>query len=733
MLGHIRLRLWAFIASLALAAILLTPALAQNSYPEPTPEFPVLDQPHDDLLNPTGGTTNRPMVVIYVEFADEKFGDTKPPPGDKWTDTDSMDASDIHERFFGEDFPSVVGYFDESSNEHLLLTPANESDDSNGGDENDGVISIKINKNKTGWVFGDGALEWHEQQEKILDAASSHINFGEFDTNGDGRVTEDELTIVRHDVDLGVIPDGSGGIRNAPTGLEIDGVTLGRPGQGFKVMNSGTATNLMTLVHEIGHQAFDMPDTYAQGAENIGFELDIGGFTSNVADATLFHPNAWHAMHLGWIDPVVVTESGFYEVPSEPYGSSFILYDPAKDTDNYFIVENRGAIAGTYDQGVGGHGLVVWRIDESVYAPATKTDFMTLIDPEGPDQAWSPTYDLNHPHRTIEGVDWRDGTSNDLAIRAISPASDSIRVYFDVRGPGLLIDPFTDAFGDPFVVDVHPGETRIPFSVPVTNTGEDTDTFSFTYEDLPDGWSTGTEQLKLDAGISGRAEPELTPALDAETGQHDVTLVGTSSDGTAVREEVSLTVNVVLEPSSIDYTGETYVPIDNPAGFAAQVSMQLDGSPVVGADVSFELSNDDGVQPTATGTTGADGIATADPIIALPPGDYTLNFGADRVGKHAPASGTTSYRVPTVAERIQDLIDDVDDADLNQGTENSLISKLENALEHVNAERDTPACNVLSAFVNHVQAQSGKHIAEDMADEFLDDIAGIGSQFGCDS
>jgi M6 family metalloprotease-like protein len=724
-------RLPTLVSVLIALLILSTPGLASSPYPETPPQFPVLEESHEDLLNPIGGTTDRPMVVIYVQFADERYEDTNPPPGDKWIDTDFMDASDIHKRFFDDEFPSVVGYFESASNGNLSFYPAAESDNSNGGAENDGVISITIDANKTGWVFGDGALEWHEQQEAILNAASDHINFADF-ANEDGRVTEEELIIVRHDVDLGVIPDGSGGIRRAPSDLDIDGVTLGKPGQGFKVMNSGTATNLMTLVHELGHQAFDMPDTYAQHPD-IGFEMDIGGFTSSVQDHTLFHPNAWHAMHLGWVEPVVVTQSGFYEVPREPYGSSFILYDPDKGTDDYFIVENRGMISGTYDQGVGGHGLVVWRINESAYASATYTGFMKLIAPDEGGQAWAPTYDHDDPQRTVEGIPWLDGTENDLAIRAISPAGDTMRVYFDVRGPGLLLDPFTDSIGNPFTVNVLPGETSVPFSVPVMNTGEETDTFSFTFEDLPDGWSAGTQQLTLDAGETGRAEPELTPALDAETGLQDVTLVGTSSDGTTVREEVTLTTRVVLEPSSIEYIGETYVPIDHPAGFAARVTMQSDGSSVVGAEVTFELSNSDGVQLTAGRLTDGDGIAAADPIIELPPGDYTLNFASDRIGKHAPASGTTSYRVPTVAERIQDLIDDILASELNPGIENSLVSQLENALAHVEADRDTPACNLMDAFSHHVDAQSGQHIPVDVADGYLEDIAGIQSQFGCDS
>ena len=77
-------------------------------------------------------------------------------------------------------------------------------------------------------------------------------------------------------------------------------------------------------------------------------------------------------MHWGWITPQVVDHDGFYDVRrADTTGDSFILYDPDRGTDDYFIVENRRAVTGTYDEDVADQGLVIWRIDETNTATRT--------------------------------------------------------------------------------------------------------------------------------------------------------------------------------------------------------------------------------------------------------------------------------------------------------------------------------------------------------------------------
>jgi M6 family metalloprotease-like protein len=716
-------RLWLTTGIVVAIMMVIGSVAAQGAYPDPPPSFSDPDNPLTDMFSPRGGQTDRPMLVVFAEFSDLTFDHTNP---------SSIDAAYLHGRFFG-DFPSVAGYFHEVSNGTLNLTPASNTDTKNNGAINDGIVSVSIDMDKSDFL----ALGREAEQKMLLEAADPYVDFSVFDVDGNGRITQDELIFVRQDVDPSPVPVGSGTARR-PDPVELDGVLLGSNNKDvfgtddLIGVDAGTATNIMTIAHEIGHTAFDMPDIYFW---DVG-RFDLGSGTSNLPDDVLFRPNAWQAMHLGWVEPTVVTQSGFYDVPLSPAGSSFILYDPDRGTDDFFIVENRAQTPNTYDQGVGGNGLVVWRLDESVYHPVGggvgdgEDGFITLIRPDGPGSTWNPSLDPFDDQRTVEGISWRDGTPSNIAIRAISPASDTMRVYFDVRGPGILVDPINHvSSGAPIITPVTPDEENI-FSVPVMNTGEDSDTFEFIFSDLPPGWTTVADVLELDAGEDDRAEPVLIPAPDAPTGQYELTVTGQSTTNPSVSEQGTLTVNVVLNLTAISYTGETYIPIGEPAGFEAVVTdIDDNDAPVVGVDVTFTLSGPGDLEVTAT--TDASGVATANPVIDLPPGDYVISVSTDRFGKHASSFTSASYRIPTAAERIGDLLDDISQAGFNTGIERSLTATLEQSLKHLDADRQTPACNTLAGFANQVNAQSGKHIADDVAAGFLHDVHGIRDQIGC--
>ena len=71
---------------------------------------------------------------------------------------------------------------------------------------------------------------------------------------------------------------------------------------------------------------------------------------------------------------------------------------------------------------------------------------------------------------------------------------------------------------------------------------------------------------------------------------------------------------------------------------------------------------------------------------------------------------------------IQQLIANVEALNLKQGIDNSLHSKLENALvalEAANAGQRQDTVNKIQAFINAVEAQSGKAILEDDADALI--------------
>ena len=71
---------------------------------------------------------------------------------------------------------------------------------------------------------------------------------------------------------------------------------------------------------------------------------------------------------------------------------------------------------------------------------------------------------------------------------------------------------------------------------------------------------------------------------------------------------------------------------------------------------------------------------------------------------------------------------------LPRGINNSLNAKLDaavRALEDLNANNDAAACGALQAFVNAVQAQSGKHIPQADAEALIATAQQILDALGC--
>jgi hypothetical protein len=71
-------------------------------------------------------------------------------------------------------------------------------------------------------------------------------------------------------------------------------------------------------------------------------------------------------------------------------------------------------------------------------------------------------------------------------------------------------------------------------------------------------------------------------------------------------------------------------------------------------------------------------------------------------------------------QAIQNLFDDIQDLqDLPEGTENNLLSKLDSALDCIESGNDNAASNILNAFINAVEAQSGKKFTIEQANDLI--------------
>jgi len=73
-----------------------------------------------------------------------------------------------------------------------------------------------------------------------------------------------------------------------------------------------------------------------------------------------------------------------------------------------------------------------------------------------------------------------------------------------------------------------------------------------------------------------------------------------------------------------------------------------------------------------------------------------------------------------IGQVINDLIDDVKELGLSAGIENSLVSKLENALASWEKGNNNACENKLNAFINQVEALSGNKLTEEEANALID-------------
>ena len=181
----------------------------------------------------------------------------------------------------------------------------------------------------------------------LLQAADPVVNFASFDRNGDNSITDDELTLIEvSETDT----YNCGGTRGIASPTVLDGKTLG----GVKSMAfGGSPTNKITHAHEIFHQALGATDNgYVSGS------LDIMGVTCTTDEDAFFDANSWNKLHLGWATPTVVTADGFYSVDRwDTSGESYLLYDPERGANDYFLVENRTQTADSYDEDATDAGL----------------------------------------------------------------------------------------------------------------------------------------------------------------------------------------------------------------------------------------------------------------------------------------------------------------------------------------------------------------------------------------
>src|SRR5262249_39607763 len=128
--------------------------------------------------------------------------------------------------------------------------------------------------------------------------------------------------------------------------------------------------------------------------------------------------------------------------------------------------------------------------------------------------------------------------------------------------------------------------------------------------------------------------------------------------------------------------------------------------------------------------TGGENDTVAFSLSVSPPpaaGDHVSTIPGNTL--LTPLSATLESLDP--AQMVTDLQTTVSGLRLPQGAANAPNSSLAEASAALARRNGTAACNALNAFLNKVQAQTGKKLTPDQADELTSAANQIRAQLGC--
>ena len=346
------------------------------------------------IIEPARGT--RPLLLIVID-----------PEREDHPVADAAFMSDVDAIAFGAD-PSAKGFYDAMSGGRLeivragpgILGPYEAAHDA------DHYWSAHDCEDDGAGIVDGYDSGFAELQAEALAAADADFDFAPYDTNRDGVIMSDELAIVV------VVPQNSNTGSNAissftpfceaPTGFYSadtpDGLRLREllhwytKGAGTSVDDMVSSVN--TLTHELGHllpwldDAYGATDRFVDGPK-IGEACDPDGADEDDPDCqsrlvptvpegvslmagsfpATTHLDGFHKLHLGWVTPRWIVESGDYELVDVTQSESvMILPRTGTPLKEYFLLEARFdkalPTAPDYDYNLFDSGLAIYHVIE---------------------------------------------------------------------------------------------------------------------------------------------------------------------------------------------------------------------------------------------------------------------------------------------------------------------------------------------------------------------------------
>lgn len=335
---------------------------------------------------------------------DSEFSESLLAPHTQFVLTVLVDYTDIGFTYIDPSFQSLIygasgsvnDFFLENSYDMFTVTAPTESF----GTANDGIIHVTRpvthpNQGK------DSSISRAEARE-IVSLTDSYIDYSAYDTNGDGTVSSNELSIVliiagyenSFGGDPGALTPRVWGHKSSfASSLALDGVAL-RP---YTMFGEAHATSLPgkhqatigIMCHELGHLMLRLPDLYDTdgSSEGIGKWGLMGGGSWNTMGTwsgdSPSHMSAWSKVATGFTTPedIDIDQLAVSLDKADANEAAKRIWIDKYKRNEYFLLENR-QLSG-FDVGLPGSGLLLWHIDD--YQTSNRDETHKRVDVEAAD------------------------------------------------------------------------------------------------------------------------------------------------------------------------------------------------------------------------------------------------------------------------------------------------------------------------------------------------------------
>lgn len=237
------------------------------------------------------------------------------------------------------------------------------------------VGPVTLSKNCDYYGGSNGYERSGEMAKEAFLLADQLVDYSKYDWNGDGNVNQVAIIFAGGGADAGqsMWAHKFTLTQSNIKPIQLDGRTLDTycmVSELSKSNNQPVPRSIGTFVHEYSH-CFGFPDLYDVGhwaGYGVGFFDVMGSGEKNGNGHRPAGYSAYEKMCLGWLDPVVLTESCKIRdiQPLTKNGETYIFYTDNPDSTEYYIIENRQE--DKWDAGLPAFGLLVYRVDFSELA-----------------------------------------------------------------------------------------------------------------------------------------------------------------------------------------------------------------------------------------------------------------------------------------------------------------------------------------------------------------------------